>query len=254
MAAITSATSIERLALLAVGAEAHGADRSCGEIEATPSVVRLTLDGRLDVRVPHECGRATSPTSSVDGELASMLVLSRRPFASLAQRRRAVRRRPRRICRVTGSRRRQRRLLPPRAAPDAALHGAGAATTSARSGGVCGRRRSTAWAGCSSSAAPTTAHTTSSSRRAGCDLRRRDCVLSLAYLVAVPGRRRGSPGGAARACSGSLIPIVYVPLTICFVLTNMRYTITVQPLMFAFIAFAILALLDRGARRHPGGN
>jgi hypothetical protein len=36
-----------------------------------------------------------------------------------------------------------------------------------------------------------------------------------------------------------LLPIVYVPLTICFVLTNMRYTITVQPLMFAFVAAAI---------------
>jgi hypothetical protein len=32
-----------------------------------------------------------------------------------------------------------------------------------------------------------------------------------------------------------LIPIAYVPLTIGMVLTNMRYTITVQPLMFAFI-------------------
>ena len=29
-----------------------------------------------------------------------------------------------------------------------------------------------------------------------------------------------------------LVPIVYVPLTICFVLTNMRYTVTMQPLMF----------------------
>jgi hypothetical protein len=36
-----------------------------------------------------------------------------------------------------------------------------------------------------------------------------------------------------------LVPIVYLPLTICFVLTNMRYTITVQPLMFAFVAAAI---------------
>jgi hypothetical protein len=37
-----------------------------------------------------------------------------------------------------------------------------------------------------------------------------------------------------------LIPIVYVPLTICFVLTNMRYTVTMQPLMFVFVAVAIL--------------
>jgi hypothetical protein len=42
-----------------------------------------------------------------------------------------------------------------------------------------------------------------------------------------------------------LIPIVYVPATICFVLTNMRYTITVQPLMFVFVAIGLLALTDR---------
>jgi hypothetical protein len=40
-----------------------------------------------------------------------------------------------------------------------------------------------------------------------------------------------------------LVPIVYVPLTICFVLTNMRYTVTVQPLMFVFVAVALLTLL-----------
>lgn len=48
----------------------------------------------------------------------------------------------------------------------------------------------------------------------------------------------------------ALIPIVYVPLTICFVLTNMRYTITVQPLMFVFVAMAIAAGLQLG-REHP---
>jgi len=41
----------------------------------------------------------------------------------------------------------------------------------------------------------------------------------------------------------ALIPIAYVPLTICFVLTNMRYTITVQPLMFVFVALAVAAVL-----------
>ncbi|MBY0493518.1 MAG: glycosyltransferase family 39 protein [Cyanobacteria bacterium] len=54
-----------------------------------------------------------------------------------------------------------------------------------------------------------------------------------------------------------LVPIVYVPLTICFVLTNMRYTITMQPLMFVFVAMAMMAALkldgvevarDRAAR------
>lgn len=37
------------------------------------------------------------------------------------------------------------------------------------------------------------------------------------------------------------LPIIYVPLTICFVLTNMRYTITVQPFMFVFVAVAVAA-------------
>lgn len=40
-----------------------------------------------------------------------------------------------------------------------------------------------------------------------------------------------------------LVPIVYVPLTICFVLTNMRYTVTMQPLMFVFVALAIVTVL-----------
>ncbi len=51
----------------------------------------------------------------------------------------------------------------------------------------------------------------------------------------------------------ALVPIMYVPLTIGFVLTNMRYTITVQPLMFAFMALAIVAALkldDVGPQRH----
>ena len=38
--------------------------------------------------------------------------------------------------------------------------------------------------------------------------------------------------------------IAYVPATIAFVLTNMRYTITVQPLMLVFGAVAIVALFD----------
>jgi ribonuclease PH len=36
-----------------------------------------------------------------------------------------------------------------------------------------------------------------------------------------------------------LVPIAYVPATICFVLTNQRYTVTMQPLMFAFVALAL---------------
>jgi len=38
-----------------------------------------------------------------------------------------------------------------------------------------------------------------------------------------------------------LTPLVYVPATICFMLTNMRYTITVQPLLIAFAAVALTA-------------
>jgi hypothetical protein len=40
-------------------------------------------------------------------------------------------------------------------------------------------------------------------------------------------------------------PILYLPVTIAWVLTNMRYTVTVQPLVFAFIAVALLAAFDR---------
>jgi hypothetical protein len=66
--------------------------------------------------------------------------------------------------------------------------------------------------------------------------------LSVGYLLvfaagAVIAYRRRSP------LLLLLVPIVYVPLTICFVLTNMRYTVTVQPLMFAFVALAIITAL-----------
>jgi hypothetical protein len=40
-----------------------------------------------------------------------------------------------------------------------------------------------------------------------------------------------------------LLPIVYVPVTIGWVLTNMRYTITVQPLMFVFVAVVMITAL-----------
>jgi hypothetical protein len=69
-------------------------------------------------------------------------------------------------------------------------------------------------------------------------------VLSIAYLalfiggVVIAWRRH-------RALLLFLVPIVYVPVTICFVLTNMRYTVTVQPLMFAFVAVVIVAALGR---------
>lgn len=52
----------------------------------------------------------------------------------------------------------------------------------------------------------------------------------------------------------ALIPIAYVPLTICFVLTNMRYTITVQPLMFVFVAMAVGVLAGVGNRELGAGS
>lgn len=51
-----------------------------------------------------------------------------------------------------------------------------------------------------------------------------------------------------------LLPIIYVPVTICFVLTNMRYTVTMQPLMFAFVALALATLMRVDAPDGAGGN
>ena len=46
-----------------------------------------------------------------------------------------------------------------------------------------------------------------------------------------------------------LTPIVYIPATISVVLTNMRYTITVQPLLLAFVAVALTAAWDLKSTR-----
>lgn len=79
-------------------------------------------------------------------------------------------------------------------------------------------------------------------------------ALSLAYfLMFLAGAwlawRRRSP------LLPLLIPIIYIPLTISMVLTNQRYTVTVQPLMFAFIAYAIVTVCgwdaDSGGDGHP---
>jgi hypothetical protein len=76
-------------------------------------------------------------------------------------------------------------------------------------------------------------------------------VATLAYLVAfaagvVLSWRRGD---------GVLLPLLlvaYVPLTIAPVLTNMRYSVTVQPIIFIFIAAAITELTWRaGLRARP---
>ena len=41
-----------------------------------------------------------------------------------------------------------------------------------------------------------------------------------------------------------LLLVAYIPATLAPVLTNMRYTITIQPLMFIFVAIAIMAILN----------
>lgn len=41
------------------------------------------------------------------------------------------------------------------------------------------------------------------------------------------------------------LPLAYVPLTICFMLVNARYSTSVQPFAFAFVAVAVVAALDR---------
>ncbi len=41
-----------------------------------------------------------------------------------------------------------------------------------------------------------------------------------------------------------LAPIVYVPLTICFMLINARYSMTMQPFVFAFVAVSLVTVFD----------
>ena len=41
-----------------------------------------------------------------------------------------------------------------------------------------------------------------------------------------------------------LSPVVYLPLTICFLLINARYSMTVQPFLFAFAAVTLVTALD----------
>ena len=48
-----------------------------------------------------------------------------------------------------------------------------------------------------------------------------------------------------------LLLILYVPVTIAPMLTNMRYTVTVQPVAFMFVAIAINALLARSGLLRP---
>jgi hypothetical protein len=45
-----------------------------------------------------------------------------------------------------------------------------------------------------------------------------------------------------------VLAIVYVPATLCAMLVEMRYTVTIQPFVFAFVAVALLAAYDRRPR------
>jgi len=48
-----------------------------------------------------------------------------------------------------------------------------------------------------------------------------------------------------------LLLILYVPATLAPVLTNMRYTVTVQPLVFMFVAVALTTVAARHGRQQP---
>ena len=47
-----------------------------------------------------------------------------------------------------------------------------------------------------------------------------------------------------------LMLIAYIPATLAFVLTNMRYSVTVQPLMFMFVAAALVSGVEAVSHRH----
>ena len=73
-------------------------------------------------------------------------------------------------------------------------------------------------------------------------------AVSLAVLaVAVVGGwiawRRGYAIGLP------MLLIAHIPMTLAFVLTNMRYSIAVQPFVFVFVAVAIVAGVDAASGR-----
>jgi hypothetical protein len=75
-------------------------------------------------------------------------------------------------------------------------------------------------------------------------------VVSLVYLVLFIA---GVTIAAARRLVplSLLMPIVFVPLTICFMLINARYSMTTQPFMFAFVAMALVSGADAWQARRP---
>jgi hypothetical protein len=48
-----------------------------------------------------------------------------------------------------------------------------------------------------------------------------------------------------------LTPILYVPLTICFMLINARYSMTMQPFVFGFVAVTVVAVLEKLTATDP---
>jgi hypothetical protein len=50
-----------------------------------------------------------------------------------------------------------------------------------------------------------------------------------------------------------LMPIVFVPLTICVMLVTARYSMTIQPFMFAFVAIALVTPMDAWTRARERG-
>ena len=68
-------------------------------------------------------------------------------------------------------------------------------------------------------------------------------LASLPLYLAV----RGAPSVIeVMAFAWLIVPILYVPQTMCFGMTNMRYSITMQPYIFVFVAIALLAVVSRG--------
>jgi hypothetical protein len=67
-------------------------------------------------------------------------------------------------------------------------------------------------------------------------------VFLALFLVGIP--------AAARRGASIVLPLVliaYIPVTLAVVLTNMRYSITVEPLMFVFVAAALVTAAERAA-------
>ena len=70
-------------------------------------------------------------------------------------------------------------------------------------------------------------------------------LTSLSYLIAAAAGVVVAVRRRARVWL-LLTPVLYIPATIAFVLTNMRYTITVQPFLIAFVSVALMAAARAG--------